>query len=144
LVPTPIRRPPRYDNGSVDGSVDGFADGSVQFFSFFRDFFCQNLLPGPDLFTSFEGRRNIKCWSMLGPFCLFYVHLIHFVVIRYIFLSFGILYPFWYVVRRKSDNTGTDSVFCSPNKLKVANAFQGFLILPCNLPTQIFVIQHEF
>jgi hypothetical protein len=42
--------------------------------------------------------------GMLWTFGMFYGHLVYFMDIWYICWSFGIIFPFWYVVTRKSGN----------------------------------------
>jgi hypothetical protein len=57
--------------------------------------------PKIPIWVNFGGSRNGRCWYILWPIGLFYVHLVYSVSIWYMLWLFGIFFPFWYVVPRK-------------------------------------------
>jgi hypothetical protein len=57
--------------------------------------------PKIPIWVNFGGSRKGRCWYILWPIGLFYVHLVYSVSIWYMLWLFGIFFPFWYVVPRK-------------------------------------------
>jgi hypothetical protein len=51
--------------------------------------------------ANFGGSCNGRCWHILCPIGMFYVHLPYLTDIWYISWLFGIFFPFWFDIERK-------------------------------------------
>jgi hypothetical protein len=54
------------------------------------------------IWVNFGGLWNGKCWYILGPFGIFYGHLVLCMTVWYSLWSFGIFFPIWYVWTMKN------------------------------------------